>query len=245
MLITKGIPQKGVQTLCVREPEFGTIYTNSDNDVRIKTFTASPTPLVHESVQFIRSATLWLVFLFITLKIIKVDTIPFEKLIFAMPITTLILSGTLLVMHLTGMMPLAWEQVELESKRFRHRENHQFTYNLGSDRYSDTKLWDYPAYLYEDDVLLLQAHESQSLIAEYGRGRYILREDLLFFSTSDNSDPRDNERRYTLKTPAHLRTRYQIAAIVAAAIGMLVHLVYILPFSKTTRNHERKHQALL
>jgi len=53
--------------------------------------------------------------------------------------------------------------------------------------------------LYEDDRLLLLAHRSIDEIAEQGRGRFLHTARHIYFSTSDNSDPRANGRRYHFK----------------------------------------------
>ncbi|MBZ0252827.1 MAG: tetratricopeptide repeat protein, partial [Candidatus Methylomirabilis sp.] len=53
--------------------------------------------------------------------------------------------------------------------------------------------------LYENGERLGPAHQGHDHIAERGRGRYSHFEGALFFSTSDNSDPNLNGRRYAYK----------------------------------------------
>lgn len=53
--------------------------------------------------------------------------------------------------------------------------------------------------LYEDGKRLGPAHQGHDHIAERGRGRYSHFEGALFFSTSDNTDPNLNGRRYAYK----------------------------------------------
>lgn len=149
-----------------------------------------------------------------------------------------IAAGALLMLHTTGLLPLAWQQQVLDSDKFRNPEGFMYVYNLGTEKLSDTKLRDYPSLLYENGMLLLQPHESQSLISEYGRGRYILREKVLFFSTSDNSDPRTNQKIYTLESPLEIRIRYQVIVFSLAIIGVLIHILYFLPILKKTTPKE-------
>lgn len=56
--------------------------------------------------------------------------------------------------------------------------------------------------LFEDGKSLAYPHAYEPSIDSRGRGRYIhMRDDELYFATSDNSDPRRNERVYTLSVP--------------------------------------------
>ncbi|MDQ6735090.1 MAG: hypothetical protein M3Z35_13415 [Nitrospirota bacterium] len=54
--------------------------------------------------------------------------------------------------------------------------------------------------IYEDGVALGPAHSPHAEIRQLGRGRYSHWEDSLYFSTSDNSDPTTNKRRYTYRS---------------------------------------------
>ena len=53
--------------------------------------------------------------------------------------------------------------------------------------------------LYEDNVPLRPGHCAHDQIRQYGKGAYSHWDKVLYFSTSDNSDPRTNERKYGLK----------------------------------------------
>jgi hypothetical protein len=55
-----------------------------------------------------------------------------------------------------------------------------------------------PLRLYEDGVALGPAHCTHAEIRGEGRGRYSHWGAALYFSTSDNSDPRTNGRRYAV-----------------------------------------------
>ena len=53
--------------------------------------------------------------------------------------------------------------------------------------------------LYEDGIALGPAHSEHAEIRQYGRGRYSHWGNTLYFSSSDNSDPTTNKRRYTYR----------------------------------------------
>jgi hypothetical protein len=54
-----------------------------------------------------------------------------------------------------------------------------------------------PLMLYENGVPFLDAHELHRDIRTEGRGLFSHWQDFLYFSTSDNSDPNTNGRRYS------------------------------------------------
>ena len=63
---------------------------------------------------------------------------------------------------------------------------------------SMSNLFRSPLGLLEDGKPLGPAHSSYIEIANQGYGRWLHWEKLIFFSTSDNTDPRHNQRKYTL-----------------------------------------------
>jgi hypothetical protein len=131
----------------------------------------------------------------------------------------------LMLLHMSGLVPLAWERRTIEPEKIQHRGGFMYAYFTGDNRISDTNYRDYPTFLYEDGHLLYQPHESQSFIATLGRGSYILKEKFLFFSTSDNSDPETNGRKYELEYPTRIRLRYQWIGLGAGLAGVLLYFL--------------------
>ncbi|MDA9467033.1 hypothetical protein XH87_21015 [Bradyrhizobium sp. CCBAU 53415] len=62
-----------------------------------------------------------------------------------------------------------------------------------------------PVVLYEDDKPLAWPHSLGYLVAQQGMGRYSLQHGHVFFSSSDNSDPRSNHRYYWLVVPSQAK----------------------------------------
>jgi hypothetical protein len=54
-----------------------------------------------------------------------------------------------------------------------------------------------PIAIYENDRPLGPPHSSTTEIKSHGRGRYVHWEQSLYFSSSDNTDPRSNGRQYS------------------------------------------------
>lgn len=237
-LISRGIPAYGIHTYCVDVPQFNYFYSLPPGADGIEDVPASlETPT---AIHAARWAGALLVFIWILIGTFGLERIPAKQLPWAAVNVAVIGAGALLALHMTGLIPLAWERVVLEPEKMQHRDGFLYAYNTGDNRISDTKFRDYPSYLYEDGSLLFQPHESQSIIAELGRGSYILKEKFLFFSTSDNSDPESNGREYTLEYPVKIRLRYQVVVFGAALLALLARLFYFKPrLLGTDTNHIR------
>ena len=73
--------------------------------------------------------------------------------------------------------------------------------------------------LLEDEKLLGPQHSDLASIIGLGRGRYLHREASLFFSTSDNSDPNWNERKYEMDVPNVLTQERRLRVTFVPAEG--------------------------
>lgn len=92
-------------------------------------------------------------------------------------------------------------EIVLAPEAITHRGGVSWMFNLafllpgdGSERPSAARTW-----LYEDGHPLGPAHTPHTLISEAGGGRFSHWADTLVFSTTDNSDPTANGRRYTIR----------------------------------------------
>jgi len=232
ILVTDQIPNPGIQTMCVSEPMLGSYYFPTDESYQPRSVSALHPQLI-QIIRFVFIAGLLAILLFVLIKSIRILELPKQTILLAAVNLLFIASGILLAAHITGIIPFAWDRQLIDTDKLRNPEGFMYVYNIGTDKLSDTKFRDYPAYVYENDTLLLQPHESQSLISEYGRGRYILREKVLFFSTLDNSNPKTNGRTYALEYPMEVRIRYQVIVFGFAVLGLAFHLLYFAPMLKT------------
>lgn len=97
--------------------------------------------------------------------------------------------------------------------------------DLGFESFSGSEHSDSTAVLIEDGVSLGPPNALLDRISGNGLGRYAFQNGVLYFSTSDNSDPRANDRNYKLALP--LRLRY-IWHILFGALG--AYLLFIAPW---------------
>lgn len=227
-VITKGIPQAGVYTWCVEKPQYPGFYTAPQPEYQVVD-SGSLSASAQAFIRSLRLGGLWLVFGILYVSMIGFWKLPARKMPLSIVSAVLMACGLLMILHMTGLVPLAWERRIIEPEKIQHRDGFMHAYNTGDSRISDTNYRDYPARLYEDGVLLYQPHESQSFIIELGRGSYILKEKFLFFSASDNSDPETNGRTYELEYPARIRLRYQWLGFGAGLAGLFMYFLIRKP----------------
>ena len=91
---------------------------------------------------------------------------------------------------------------------------------MANDSNSDPA--DSRARLYERHAELGPAHSLHEDIATLGRGRFSHWQDKLYFSASDNSDPRTNGRSYRLEYRLYLRSSIPAFLALLSAIGFVV-----------------------
>lgn len=120
----------------------------------------------------------------------------------------------------------------LSSDRMRAYGGHAYTVNAPrSDRlwplYFASDSFDHPdassARILEDGARLGAAHSMHALIAEVGAGAYSHWGNTVYFSASDNSDPRSNGKTYVFSVTARLPIK-MFARIVAVSTGSLLLL---------------------
>lgn len=98
--------------------------------------------------------------------------------------------------------PALGKTVILAGEDIRHEDTHCYTVRIeGSGVVADCSdlPWRSPARLYENDRLLGPAHAQHVYIRTIGDGRYSHWGSTVYFSASDNSDPRRNGRVYRLE----------------------------------------------
>jgi hypothetical protein len=242
MLLSTSLPNKGPHTLCITPVGDAYYYANFR-----RTNTTYPS-LDLKNFRFQRIIST--VQFFVLIVFFMVILIDFSKIKNLLALTNAAILGAslLFILHNFGIATLAWNQQTLDTIQIRHPEG-RFLYKIeiGIDNISDTKFNDFPVNLYEDSILLAPQHEGQSMINQYGKGSYILKDNFLFFSTSDNSDPRTNGREYILKWPARMPLRYNIIAYGTFLLSLVMHFLFIKPNRKNINPNttQFEKQALL
>lgn len=109
----------------------------------------------------------------------------------------LLLPAILLSLHLIGAVPLAWSQTPLSN--IEHLNGNAYL----APQLSSFYIGGSPAIVYEDGrPLPYPTYADYRMVVERGQGYYSINRQAVFFSATDNSDPRSNGRDYFLVAPA-------------------------------------------
>ena len=112
---------------------------------------------------------------------------------------------------------------QLQPAEINQGQGHTFTVSIAPEnpllRVYDRVTWS-AARLSEDGATLGPWRSSRDRVGEMGGGRYCQQGDVLYFSSSDNSDPRSNGRSYRVNHRVHVRIWFA-AALTALTLGIL------------------------
>jgi hypothetical protein len=96
-----------------------------------------------------------------------------------------------------------------------------YVISIGTDWLSQTETFESPAILLEDGRVLGPANAIHNRIGKLGNGRFSFWKGDLYFSSSDNSDPRANGRSYILAIPVELEISYIFGFVIVLSVGSL------------------------
>jgi len=144
----------------------------------------------------------------------------------ASPATAGVLVVVLGLVYLIRSEALSIFWVETPATTFVHEIGFAYEVMLGSEELSSHE-GPSPARLQENGRALGPADSQHAFIRDEGRGRYSFWHDYVIFSTSDNTDPRTNGRRYGVLQPPITRAWaaaiYVIGGILlAVAVSLAV-----------------------
>lgn len=145
------------------------------------------------------------------------------RLIIAAIIGLLALNGWLALVHIYA-HPLAshidTSQIRPElGNAFLVQIKAPFPYSVTND--ADNGSFESRLVLFEDGNLLGPPHSLHAQIRTEGRGRYSHWENVLYFSTSDSTDPRTNGRLYRFLVPTHVSALVRIPVLLLDLAAIL------------------------
>ena len=138
----------------------------------------------------------------------------------------LIIVGLFINLHSAAIYPLAWERRSLQTVDAIPVAGHAYQLDLGIDWMDRRALSGSPAVIYEDGIPLKHPNNSPFNIKQRGKGRFSVENGHLFFSASDNSDPRKNGRSYEIYWPTPIPIFYQYVFFVSFLIGVFFLVRY-------------------
>ena len=145
---------------------------------------------------------------------------------YAAGIMILILPGLFVILYANGQLSSvpssAQQRITLQMQNLIPVESNLYVLPLGIDWMSQADLGTSPAVVYENDIPLQSPNSMHLDIQEMGNGRYSVWEGKLYFSTSDNTDPRVNGRVYELEWPRPIPLSLQWLSYLMSISGIVL-----------------------
>jgi Dolichyl-phosphate-mannose-protein mannosyltransferase len=147
---------------------------------------------------------------------------PFVPATWSVAFGLLALASGLLHLHMTGRVSLAWQRFAVDSRQIVPEQGHCFLVELGPRPWMSSEERPSPAQLWEEGALLGPANSVHADVRAKGSGRFSFWGRHLYFSSSDNTSPGTNGRRYEVRWPWPLAPWVPwLAYGLTAAVGVL------------------------
>lgn len=155
----------------------------------------------------------------------------------------LIIVGILANLHSTLIYPLTWERRLLQADQAVFMEGYSYKIDLGVNWMDRKSLGISPVVVYENGIPLKRPNSSRFSIQQRGKGRFSVEEGFLYFSASDNSNPKENGRTYEIYWPTPMPRLYEYFFYLSFMIGMffLIKFYYHHRRERDGSGLERKH----
>jgi len=156
--------------------------------------------------------------------------------------TILILAGVFVALYAQAIihLPFAEQRTTLQViDAVPKKPTHLYILPLGINWMSQDDLGLSPAVVYENGIPLSSPNSLHQTIKDDGNGGYSVWNGNLYFSSSDNSDPRTNGRKYELEWPHPLRPVLQWIAYMGGILGLAM-LVFRERLMRTIRSRLNK-----
>jgi hypothetical protein len=142
---------------------------------------------------------------------------------YTMGIMILILQGIFVSLYTQAIihLPIADQRLPLHVKDA-YPDNGLYILPLGINWMSQADLGLSPAIVYENGVPLALPNSKPKSIKYDGNGRYSVSNGYLYFTSSDNTDPRTNGRKYELAWPHPIHPVLQWIAYLVSLLGVAI-----------------------
>ena len=142
--------------------------------------------------------------------------------LYALGIIILITPGILVALYAHAILhlPFAEQRITLQAKDAKRERGYQYILPLGINWMSQADLGLSPAVVYESGVPMALPNSKPKSIRYDGNGRYSVSEGNLLFSSSDNTDPRINGRKYELAWPHPIHPALQWLSYLVSMFGV-------------------------
>jgi hypothetical protein len=177
---------------------------------------------------------LWVLFFLVVLDLAQIWRYPLKVIPLVLGNTLVIAIGVIVLLHCLGLVPVQWKRITLELDRATNVRGNLYAVDLGIHWKSHTGIWEYPVRLYEDGIELGPPDQKLPYITSEGAGGYTVIDGILYFSSSDNTNPMKNGREYQVVGLTPVRQRYQWLFYFLTILGLFVYFRYIKRLSYST-----------
>ena len=182
-------------------------------------------PLITLLFRFLYGAGVGIVILLIAIGIFGTGKRPGFENRYMIAATILILQGVFVALYAQAVLslPFAEQRTTLQVKdSVPKKPTHLYVLPLGIDWMNQADLGSSPATVYENGVPLSSPNALHQAIKDDGNGGYSVWNGSLYFSSSDNTDPRTNGRKYELEWPRPIRPILEWFAYMLCVIGSIM-----------------------
>ena len=135
----------------------------------------------------------------------------------------------LITLHTRGLLILSWIHISIPVHIAKEGKQGEkiFIVPLEINRLEGMNQYGVSLQLFEGVRMLGPSNAQRTDIGKLGGGMFLYENNHLFFSTSDNSDPRTNGRLYTLMLPMFINPKWMFIALVCVILLSLLILLLI------------------
>jgi hypothetical protein len=181
-------------------------------------------PIITRLFRSLYGVIIGIVLFLLVMRLIGFTNHSWVDFLYTAGILILILPGLFVILYVNGkFLPVltpALQRIPLQMQRAEPKEGNLYILRLGIDWMSQADLGASPAIVYENDIPLQQPNSLHQAIREMGNGRYSVWEGKLYFSSSDNTDPRVNGRVYELEWPRPIPLSVQWLSFLISILGV-------------------------
>lgn len=206
-------------------------------------------PIITRLIRLLYGVTIGIVLFLLVMGLIGFTNLSLVGFLYTAGIVILILPGVFVSLYVNGKLlsvPILVEQrITLQMRRAVPQEGNMYILPLGIDWMSQADLGRSPAVVYENDIPLKRPNSLRKAIREKGNGRYSVWEGDLYFSSSDNTDPRVNGRKYEIEWPYPIPPALQWLSYLISIAGIALIFLgkYIMPKNLWTGKPETSLEA--
>jgi hypothetical protein len=205
-------------------------YVNGKNTQRTVLTYSQRKPTRTLAVRLLYGLGLGFVIFLLIMDVLGLKRISLSGVLFTLVTLFLVLQSGVMFFYTHGILsvPSYTQKLSLQEENSIPAQGNLYFLPLGTTWMNQAELVSSPAVVYENGAPLEFPNSMHKDIRETGKGRYSIWNGYLYFSSSDNSDPRTNGRVYEIEWPTPIPPILQWISYLAGFFGLaLWSAIYI------------------